>query len=62
MVSGPEMAAPACPAPSALLHPNGVRSVRTKQQSAAERMRWDEFMIDAPLKDLLEKPVMSPLQ
>jgi hypothetical protein len=50
IVSGPEIPVPLWPAPSALLHPNGVSSVRTKKQKAIELNRVWFFMVDTPQK------------
>jgi hypothetical protein len=50
IVNGPEIPAPDCPAPAppALLHPNGVSSVRTKKQSATGRAQVFGIIIDSP--------------
>jgi hypothetical protein len=50
IVNGPEMLAglPPEPSPPALLHPNGVSSVRTKKQSAIGRTQVLWTIIDSP--------------
>jgi hypothetical protein len=54
MVSGPEMPAPLCPAtsPPAVLHPSGVKSVRTKKHSAMGRTPVYEIDNVSPIESL----------
>jgi hypothetical protein len=54
---GPETPAALWPAPSALLHPNGVERVTTNKQYATRRMRLDELMRDSLSKMRWGKPV-----